>query len=177
MANFIIKGTTIQKFFTKKQVWVIRILSKPDKILCPIWIRFRQVTLYIDSGWWEKCTLTFWGQGVKVKVITYKVTVIVTDSWRGPSDFVSVLVHFVFCRFWCAPGRLTGPIQMKSSRTFIPGNRCIERMIILKKKVIFTILFKLCRFYFCIVEISEKNASFVMCKSRAALCAFWRGEN
>ena len=49
MANFIIKATTIQKFFTKTRVWVIRILSKPDKIFGPIAIRFRQVTLYLYS--------------------------------------------------------------------------------------------------------------------------------
>ena len=29
--------------------------------------------------------------------------------------------HFVFCRFRCAPDRSTGPIQMKSSMTFIRG--------------------------------------------------------
>ena len=38
-----------------------------------------------------------------------------------------------FSRFQRAPGRSTESIQMKSSMTFIQGNRCIERMIIWKK--------------------------------------------
>ena len=93
-------------------------------------------------------------RGSKFKVITNKVTVIVTDSWWGP---------FWLCQcsssFWHPPGRSTGPIQMKSSRTFIPGNNgCIERITIWKKNVFFTILLKLCKFYFCVAEISAKKA-------------------
>ena len=34
--------------------------------------------------------------------------------------------HFVFCRFRHAPNRSTGPIQMKSSLTFIRGIKCID---------------------------------------------------
>ena len=41
--------------------------------------------------------------------------------------------HFVYGHFRRAPGRSACPIQMKSSITFIRRNRCIERMIILKK--------------------------------------------
>ena len=38
--------------------------------------------------------------------------------------------NFSFFVLFFAPDRSTGHIQMKSSMTFIRGNRCIERMII-----------------------------------------------
>ena len=53
----------------------------------------------------------------------------------GSSLTLAKTFHFVFCRFWRTPRRLTGPIQMKSSMTFIPGKRYIETMIIWKKIV------------------------------------------
>ena len=46
------KQLKYKKIFTKRQVWVIRILSKPDKIFGPIGIRFRQVTLYVVGLEW-----------------------------------------------------------------------------------------------------------------------------
>ena len=39
----------------------------------------------------------------------------------GSNPTMGRIFHFVFCQFRCAPGRSTGPIQMKSSMTFIRG--------------------------------------------------------
>ena len=45
------------------------------------------------------------------------------NGYGFESHYVTLFFfHFVFCRFRHAPGRSTGPIQMKSSMTFI---RCI----------------------------------------------------
>ena len=47
----------------------------------------------------------------------------------GSNPTVGKMFLFLFCRFRRAPGRSTGPIQMKSNNTFIRSNKCIERTI------------------------------------------------
>ena len=44
-------------------------------------------------------------------------------------DRILTWTRFFFCNdhLFCVPRSLTGSVQMKSSMTFIPGNRCIER--------------------------------------------------
>ena len=44
-----------------------------------------------------------------------------TQSVEHRSPLWARIFHFIFCRLRRAPGRSTGPIQMKSSMTFIRG--------------------------------------------------------